>query len=397
MEGQNRVVLFQPHSRGEVIYTAPHDTIGSVVVSRDGGYSWSKLRGQALLEPNGRNYARQIWIDPMDTNVVLVGSGQTTVGVYRSSDAGYNWTQVLPQATILGESIFEVLDGSGLLFCGVSGESGLFKSFDRGISWDSVGQIEGGPSICVVAARPGSGTEFLSGTGGGQISKSTDAGKSWRVTHEPTDPPFSDVPMIAYDPINTSIVLATLYNFPGRTLLKSSDAGETWRSIDVPLNQWALEIDQKDPRNVFMGRFSALDTVGGSFFLSSDGGETWQDLGMDSITDIWQIDYDTASGRIAMATSNGIFIGETRPKSVDRPLVEIAVTAAMNYATQEAVLSAPNGTEIEIYDLNGKKLLAAKTVEGSCRVEVAGWPIGVYFAHFRHDNGYAIRRLTVLR
>lgn len=400
MQGQNKVINFRPGSGGKVVYAAPHDTIGGLTISWDGGYTWTKLKGTlSPLEPHGRNYARQIWVDPKDSSVVIVGSSLPSLGVNRSSDGGSNWEQVIRDATILGESIFEVQDGSGLLYCGNSGYTTLWRSYDKGITWDTISTIDAGsPNICIIACRPGSGQEFLVGSAGGFIHKSLDTGKTWYMVHEGSELEMADVPMIAYNIANTNEALATLYNYKGKSLLRTEDGGENWVRIEVPSNQWALEIDQADPRNVFMGRFAALDTVGGSFFKSVDGGESWQDLGLDSITDIWQIDYDTTSGRIAMATSNGIFIGETRKASVEpRSPNTIEASVRVNFTTNTVIASAEIGTTFEIVDITGKKLFTNTFVQSEYRVDVADWPHGVYFVHFRHNNGYAIRRFTLLR
>ncbi len=402
LEGQNKVINFRPGSQGKVVYSVPHDSIGSISVSWDGGYNWASVSGkEAPLEPNGRAYARQIWLDPSDSNIVLVGSSDPHTGVYRSSDAGHNWTQVLEDVVILGESLLEAQDGSGTLYCGVSGFTTLWRSIDHGLSWDTVVTVEAGsPNICVIAIQPGSSTNFLIGTGGGFIHKSTDSGKTWREVHPESSTGMSDVPMIQYDPVNPNRVWATLYFYKDRSVLKSEDAGETWEVTPAPSNGWALKVDHSNPNILYLGRFSALDTVGGTFFRSIDGGESWEDLGLDSIVDVWQIDYDTTSGRLAMATSNGIFIGETRQGSVsgDRdPGSGFEASVTVNFGLKQAYLNAPAGSEIEIFDVNGRKLLTRELVEQRTTIDVADWPTGVYFAHFRHDNGYAIRRFTLLR
>lgn len=402
LAGQNKVVLFRPGSLGKVLYAAPHDSSGSISVSWDGGYHWASIVGlEAPLEPFGRNYARQIWLDPLDSNNVLIGSSDPHIGVYQSKDAGYNWTQVIEDVIILGESLLEAQDGSGMLYCGTSGITTLWRSNDRGTTWDTVSSLQAGsPNVCVIANEPGSSTNFLVGTGGGFIHKSTDSGKTWREVHPESATGASDVPMIVYDPTRPNRVWATLYFYKDRSVLKSEDAGDTWKVTPAPSNGWALKVDHSDPDVLYLGRFSALDTVGGTFFRSIDGGESWEDLGMDSIVDIWQIDHDTASGRLAMATSNGIFIGETRESSVsgDRdPGSGLEARVTVSFERKLAYFNAPAGSELELFDVNGRKLLMRELVESRTTIDVADWPTGVYFAHFRHDNGYAIRRFTLLR
>lgn len=398
--GQNKVVNFRPGSQGTVVYAAPHDSIGSINISWNGGYSWLSVAGEVNpIEPNGRNFTRQLWLDPNDSNNVLLGSSDQRIGVYQSKDAGRNWTQVIPDATILGESIFELQDGSGVLYCGVSGETTLFKSIDRGTTWTPEATIEAGsPNICVIAGKPGSSTDFLVGSGGGIISLTKDAGKTWKQVHPASELGLSDVPMIAFNPKDPNEAIATLYFYNDTSVVKTNDGGETWRRIEAPSNQWALKIDASDPDIIYMGRFSALDTIGGTLFRSSDGGESWDDLGMDSITDIWQIDYDTSSGRLTMATSNGIFIGETKEAAVHRQAgSSLAASVTVNFTAKQLYLHSEIGASVEIIDVNGRKLTTREIVEERSTLDVAAWPQGVYFAHFRHKNGYALRRFTLLR
>lgn len=402
MKGQNKVVNFRPGSPGRVLYAVPHDSIGSIHISWDGGYNWARIRGDVdPLEPNGRSATRQLWLDPTDSNNVVLGSSDPHLGLMRSTDAGRNWKQVLNDVVVLGESIVELTDGSGDLYCGVSGIATLWRSTDRGANWDSVSTIsEHNPNICVIATRPGSSTDFLVGSGGGSISKTTDAGKTWREVHPESGTGMSDVPMIQFDPLDPDRVWATLYFYRGRSALKSIDGGETWKVLPVVSNQWALKVNPANPNELFMGRFQALDTVGGTFFRSIDGGESWEDLGMDSIVDVWQIDYDTTSGRLAMATSNGIFIGETRQGSVSgerEPASGFDASVTVNFALKLANVFAPSGSAFDILDINGRKLLTRETVEPSTTIDVADWPTGVYFAHIRHKNGYVTRRFTLFR
>lgn len=396
---ESKTIVFQPHSKGQVLYAALEDSIGGLFVSRDGGYTWRKAIGRdSALIPTSKAYIRQIHVLSSDTNIVFAGSSQTAFGVSRSTDGGYNWQQVIFDATILGESIFETPDGSGRLYCGNSGLTTLWMSDDKGKTWSEVSTIDAGsPNICVIAPQPGTTNVFLVGTGGGSISRSVDAGKTWFQTHAPEEFGFSDVPMILFDPVDPDNVFATLYNYKGRSFIKSDDGGRSWRNIPHRRNLWALEIDAANPERMWTGRFTALDTNGGSFFQSTDAGETWEDLGLDSVINIWQMEYDTTTGRIAMATSNGIFIGETRNSAVQE------VSSADHFdiwplpAAGTLQIRAEIEAEMWITDVEGKKLLTQNIVQGESKIDVAGFSAGVYFAHLRHKNGYVIKRIMLVR
>lgn len=400
LDGEHKVVVFRPDSKGKVVFAAPWDTIRGIVLSYDGGYTWRKAEGSTdPLEPQGSAYIRQIFPLPGDTNVVLAGSSFPHVSLQRSHNGGYDWKKVIEDAVILGEGIFEATDGSGRLYCGSSGYTTLYKSDDKGLTWDTVATVDmGSPNLCVLAGQPGNGAVMLAGVSGGAIYRSEDTGKTWTKTHADHPTGIADVPMIVFNPARPNEALATIYAYPGKGLVKTTDGGRTWRDIEVRNNQWALEYDPQNPDLWWMGRFAALDTNGGTFFLSTDGGDSWVDLGMDSITNVWQIDYDSASGRIGMATSNGLFIGETRPLRVEPDGEALEQLEMWPTPAQDVVFfSTKRSGELSIYDAVGKKLYHDADVHAGGRIDVASWARGVYYVQLRHKNGYDIQRLMLVR
>ena len=65
--GQNKIVIFRPGSLGKVLYAAPHDSIGSISVSWDGGYNWASISGDdAPLEPTDEAEGAKV---PLPSNV----------------------------------------------------------------------------------------------------------------------------------------------------------------------------------------------------------------------------------------------------------------------------------------------------------------------------------------
>lgn len=83
-------------SRDGVVYASvdsnpagTYNTTGQVYRSADGGVTWT-LRGQPLHLSTQGWYDNAIWVDPVNSNHLIVGG----LDLYRSTDAGLNWTKI---------------------------------------------------------------------------------------------------------------------------------------------------------------------------------------------------------------------------------------------------------------------------------------------------------------
>ena len=113
-------------------------TTGGVFQSVDAGASWVQL--------TPIQYARDIVIDPMNSDHLIVASDGS--GLVESFDGGQTWGQI--EAGLDGASKFESLaiatDGSGRLFAGTDYE-GMFASTDNGAGWVRITESNGPPVI----------------------------------------------------------------------------------------------------------------------------------------------------------------------------------------------------------------------------------------------------------
>jgi photosystem II stability/assembly factor-like uncharacterized protein len=381
-------IEFNPASNGKIIYAASPDSEG-VYKSYDGGYSWQHLlRGPKPLEEYSSAEFAQMFIMPSDTSVLIGGSSNPRVGVYRSTDGGYGWDKVLDGLSTSGLSIFELNNpsriGPDTLIMGETSTSHLWRSIDKGATWDSIPSPPTIPDLCTIVNQPGSNTWFLAGSGGGAITLTTDAGASWTVTH-PGDstPDVTDVPRIAFDPQNPQHVWATLFYYPNEALIESHDAGRTWTSVLQASDEWALDLDPENPLRLWIGRFSGLHTGGDHFDQTTDGGMTWtSEPTFDTVVDIWMIKYDSSSGRLAVATSSGLFIGETRTNGVSMP--QALRTQIFPNPAGEVVRipsSANDGSRGKAFitDDLGRVIWQGNKVPGLVlSISVHQWPAGVY-------------------
>ncbi len=197
-------------------------------------------------------------VDPRDSNVVWLGTGENThnrstswgTGVYKSTDAGETWVQV-----------------------------GLADSqkFQRIL-------IDPRDSDTVYVAAPGP----LWNPGGDRgLYKSTDGGATWeRVLHVSEDTGITDV---AFKPDDADTIYAAAYQRrrrnamtvgggPEAGVFRSTDAGSTWERIEsglpeVDMGRIALGVDRRNPDRVYAMVVARGDA--GGFFVSENAGSSW--------------------------------------------------------------------------------------------------------------------------
>ncbi|MEO7793924.1 MAG: glycosyl hydrolase [Thermoanaerobaculia bacterium] len=227
-----------------------------VFKSVDGGHTWKPVFDEQPLLTTGA-----IAVAASDPNVIYVGTGEANIrgnvqpgnGIYKSTDAGKSWKQVLDQEGQIGtivvhpanpEIAFAALLGHAF---GPNPERGVYRTLDGGKSWS---RVLGGDS------------ELGSDTGA------------------------SDV---AFDPGNPHILFAGLWQArrypwgmtsggPGSGLYRSADGGETWTRLTgkgLPEGIWGkvgVAVAPSSGARVY----ALIEAEKGGLFRSDDGGTTWR-------------------------------------------------------------------------------------------------------------------------
>ena len=219
-------------------------------------------------------------VDPKDSNIVWVGSGENASqrsahfgdGVYKSTDAGKTWTTVgLKTSEHIGRIIIDPRNSNVVYVASqgplwsAGGERGLYKTTDGGMTWNAVLTISPDTGISDVVfdvknpdtlyassyQRRRAVGQMIGGGPEGGIFKSTNAGKTW--TKLTNGLPKDDVGRIALgvDPRNPKRVYALVSakaprgrggvgpvtdTPPGPVVdeagfYRSDDAGATWARI----------------------------------------------------------------------------------------------------------------------------------------------------------------------
>lgn len=242
-------------------------------------WTWSLSEFQPDIPNGGR--ANSIAIDPTNDNHQWVAS--ESGGVFESSDRGVNWRHIdAISAYNLGEITYLPNHPATLLltaeddFSATNEKGGLWRSDDAGVNWTHL------PPLAVqgvgrrfaasdIAVAPDTGKIYVATTLG--VAVSADNGQTWSLI----DP---------FGPISVTRHVTSVVALSGGTLivasgdyprpLRSTDDGQTWTALTgapgKTYGQHAFGTSPIDPHTVYY-----VDNAK-SLYVSEDLGATWTQL-----------------------------------------------------------------------------------------------------------------------
>jgi photosystem II stability/assembly factor-like uncharacterized protein len=252
--------------------------------STDQGRTWTKI---------GLATSRQISavrVHPTNPDIVFVAvqgdrwQGTADRGVYRSTDGGKTWTQVLKGENATSGAAELSMDATNprilyaafwdhqrtpwMVRSGGAG-SGIWKSTDGGETWkrlsDGLPKLMGKIGVSVSPANPDRVYAIVEAENGG-LYRSDDAGKSWRLmTGDRLIQTRSWYYMnITADPTNADAVWVS--NAP---LLRSTDGGRTFAVVPATHgDNHGVWVNPRDSRYV-------INANDGGASISLNGGKSW--------------------------------------------------------------------------------------------------------------------------
>lgn len=275
----------------DVVYSA------SIVAmkSTDGGHTWISWRGA----PGGDDY-QNLWIDPTDSNTILMASDQGTVVTLNGGRTWSSWynqpTAQLYHVGVTPTFPYRICSGqqeSGSVCIASRGDSGAITFRD----WRPVGTIEYGyvapdpvdPDIVMGGGR-NEVTRFRWSTGQVQDVTPLPVRGKHRVTR--TEP-------VIFSPADPTI----LY-YAAETLFRTKDRGDTWQTISPDLTRpapgvpasvgrmaeynkrgaeargsiYAVAPGVKDVNTIWVG------TDDGLLWITRDGGANWSNITPPALT-----------------------------------------------------------------------------------------------------------------
>ena len=271
---------------------------GGVWKSKDGGLTWNPIFDDYIQSIGA------IRIDPQDSNTVWVGTGESWVrnsvsvgaGVYKTTDGGDSWTFVgLKESERIARIVIDP-DNTDTVFVCATGqlwsaneERGVYRTTDGGENWEQVLGVDENTGCSDIAIDPQSPNIlyagmwqfrrypdfFESGGPGSALYKSTDGGKNWKELT--TGLPEGEKGRIAVTvaPSRPSRVYAVV-EAEETALYKSDDLGESWEEMNNSLSVKSrpfyfayVVVDPEDFERVYKpGFYLGVSTDSGKSFTS---------------------------------------------------------------------------------------------------------------------------------
>jgi photosystem II stability/assembly factor-like uncharacterized protein len=274
---------------------------GGLWKTQDGGVKWAPMTDSLNVSSIG-----SIAIAPSDPNQVWIGTGETFVirpahamgdGVYRSINAGKSWQHMgLEKTGRIGRVIVHP-DRPEIIYVAALGhtygpqkERGVYRSTNGGKDWEQILFIDQGTGAADLAIDPKDPNTLYaamwsvnintwglnSGGPGGGIYKSTDGGDSWVALATQGLPGGKNRPVgktaIAVSHSNPNTVYA-LFEIDSPELWRSDNKGATWRLMnqDHTMNERApyytrIVVAPDNPEEIYF--------LSVRFSKSEDGGKT---------------------------------------------------------------------------------------------------------------------------
>lgn len=277
---------------------------GNLWKTVNGGASWTPV-----MDREGSYSIGYIAIDQRNPNIVWVGTGENNSqrsvaygdGVYKSEDNGRSWKNVgLKQSEHIGKIVVDPTN-SDIVYVAAQGplwnaggDRGLYKTTDGGKTWEQVLKISEHTGVSDVEVDPRNPNvviatsyqrrrHFFTLINGGPesaIHRSTDGGKTWAKVN--TGLPGEELGRIgiAISPVNPNIVYANVEAATRKGgIYRSSDNGVTWEKRS-DFNQGSMYYGHiwADPVNVDRIYIPDVYTQ-----VSDDGGRTLRQLGQRSM------------------------------------------------------------------------------------------------------------------
>lgn len=322
------------------------DTSHVILVGQGGMILSSENAGQTFNEVSKgfRYYLKDISFMNFTTGL-MVGFDVNRAIIMRTTDGGYNWTNIALDSILQENSLRGVvLNESGTGWA--SGWGGLMKTVDDGQSWE---QIETAYDYSLNKVETWGDKYIWTGGNNGKLLRSANYGESW----EDISLPFEDfIDIISFcDSSNGYITVREGQNSGYTKLYKTNDGGNSWQELLHPGGICAIySISNPDNNTIYLG----VNQHG--LIKSLDGGASWIYIGaINGVIPRYVHFADPESGIVSM---NDYFVAHTWDGG-DSWIIDLDnsnyphamwVSEVFFHDVQNAILIGNNGLVMKYYN-----------------------------------------------
>ncbi len=304
-------------ARANTIAVSPHDekrmllgfSEGGLWLTEDGGQNWIPV-----FDDNSYLSIGDVVFDPKNPNIAYVGTGDPNVsgfpfignGIHKSTDGGKTWKHMGLTETRIISQIRISEENNNIIYVSAMGipffkdnNRGVYKSTDGGNSWSQVLFVNDSTGVCDMAIHPENhdilyvstwnrirnNTKSIVSGPDAKVYKTENGGITWTDLNNGLPDNNSSRVGIDICRSNPNVLYAaytdpTTFNVKG--IFKTVDAGNTW--IELPIGE-----NVGLPENMYGGfgwyfgkiRISPLDEddvfiLGVDMYRSKNGGLNWE-------------------------------------------------------------------------------------------------------------------------
>jgi len=320
----------------------------TIWVGAASGGVWKSADGGTTFKPVFDRHTQSIGalrVDPSNPRTVWVGTGESWArnsvsigdGVYRTTDGGDSWTHLgLAGSERIARIEVDPEDGDTVFVCATgalwsaSEERGVYRTTDGGANWEQVLRVDADTGCSDLAIDPQepsilyagmwsfrrSPDFFRSGGAGSGLFKSTDGGTTWRRLERGLPAGKKGRIAVAVAPSRPSTVYA-LVEADRTALYRSDDLGESFVEVNSSFNvevrpfYFALVVvDPQDHERVYK--------PGLALTVSSDGGRSFNSPFTSGFGGAVHSDHHAlwidprAPARLLLGTDGGLYLSNNR-------------------------------------------------------------------------------------
>ena len=322
-----------PTGQSQIIYIG--GASGGILKTEDAGSTWvQKFNGVSTISIG------DIAIDPQNQEVIYAGTGEANAssysflgsGIYKSLDGGDSWQYSgLEQSAYIGRIIVDHSNSQrvftaacGTLFSN-NDTRGIYRTTDGGDNWEQVLFVNDSTAAIDLVQHPTNenilyaafwerkrGLTYRNSFGHSSgIWKTTDGGDNWvELTNGLPGATDKGRIGITISKSNPSVLYA-MYDMPNQNMYvyKTSNDGESWQQVDNnQLNgmgssfAWYFGQIRVDPNDEDM-----VYTLGQVMFRTSNSGSYWNQIGSSTHVDHHAMFFDEESGKVYLGNDGGLY------------------------------------------------------------------------------------------